>query len=161
MATQNLLQRLDVAADTTGSSADASNRRIEEVFICAEELGISSGDAVSLDMSQTSDSDKALKVVKSDSGTDLDKLCIGIALEDAVDGANIRVCIRGFCEANVHADTSEGDLLQIGATAGRLDVRTVAVDEGGSATFSLFPIVAIATEEDTANVATVYVYPQF
>jgi hypothetical protein len=161
MATQNLLQRLDAAAETTGSSADASNRRIEEVFICAETTGISSGDAVALDMSQTADSDKALKVVKADSGTATDKLCIGVALEDAVDGANIRVCIRGFCEANVATISAAGTLLQIGATAGRLDVRTVAVDEGGSATFNLFPIIAIAAEVDTSNVATVYVYPQF
>jgi len=159
MATQNLLQRLDVAADTTGSSADASNRRIEEVFIAVE--AISSGDAVALDMSQTADSDKALKVVKADSGTATDKLCIGVALEDAAAAGNIRVCIRGFCEANVASATAAGDLLQIGATAGQLDVRTVAVDEGGSATFNLFPIVAIATEEDTANVATVFVYSQF
>ena len=50
MATQNLLQRLDVAADTTGSSSNASDRRIEEVFIAVE--AISLGDAVSLDMSQ-------------------------------------------------------------------------------------------------------------
>ena len=117
--------------------------------------------AVSLDMSQTTDSDKALKVVKADSGTETDKLCIGIALEDASANANIRVCIRGFCEATVAGSTAQGDLLQIGATAGQLDPRTVAVDEGGAATFNLFPIVAIATEDDTANVATVYVYSQF
>lgn len=159
MATQNLLQRLDVAADTTGSSDNASDRRIEEIFIAAEAITL--GDAVSLDMSQTADSDKALKVVQADSGTATDKLCIGIALESVASGANVRVCIRGFCEANVDAATVAGDLLQIGATAGRLDVRTVAVDEGGAATFDLYPIVAIASEADTANIATVYVYPQF
>lgn len=158
MATQNLLQRLDVAADTTGSSANASDRRIEEAFIAAE--AISLGDAVALDMSQSTDSDKALKVVKADSGTATDKLCIGVALADASAGDSLRVCIRGFCEANV-ATCVAGDVLQIGATAGRLAVRTVAVDEAGSATFNLFPIVAIASEADTSNVATVYVYPQF
>jgi len=158
MATQNLLQRLDTAANTTGSSADASDRRIEEVFIAAEAITL--GDAVALDMSQTADSDKALKVVKADSGTATDKLCIGIALVDAAIGDNVRVCIRGFCEANV-ATTVAGDLLQIGSTAGQLAVRTVAVDEAGAATFDLYPIVAIAAEADTSNIATVYVYPQF
>ena len=39
--------------------------------------------------------------------------------------------------------------------------RTVAVNEGGAATFNLYPIVAIATEADTSNVATVIVYKQF
>lgn len=159
MATQNLLQRLDTAANTTGSSADASDRRIEEVFIAAEAITL--GDAVALDMAQTADSDKALKVVKADSGTATDKLCIGIALADVSAGDNLRVCIRGFCEANVDGATAAGDLLQIGSTAGRLAVRTVAVDEGGVATFDLYPIVAIAAEADTSNIATVYVYPQF
>ncbi len=159
MASQNLLQRLDVAADTTGSSANASDRRIEEVFIAAEAITL--GDAVSLDMSQTADSDKALKVVKADTGTATDKLCIGVALASVSAGDSLRVCIRGFCEANVAGATVAGDLLQIGSTAGQLAVRTVAVDEGGVATFDLYPIVAIASEEDTANIATVYVYPQF
>ena len=35
MATQNLLQRLDAAAETTGSSVNASDRRIEEVFVAS------------------------------------------------------------------------------------------------------------------------------
>ena len=56
MATQNLLQRLDVAADTTGSSVDASNRRIEEVFIASE--AITAGDFVTLDLAQSDDSDR-------------------------------------------------------------------------------------------------------
>jgi hypothetical protein len=153
MATQNLLQRLDVAEDTTGSSADASNRRIEEVFICAESTGISSGDAVALDMSQTSDSDKALKVVQAtDNATD--RLFVGVALEDAVDGANIRVCIRGFVEANVSGSTLAGSLLQVGSTAGQLAVRSLTTYDGKK-------ICAVSTEADAANVATIYVYPQF
>ena len=62
MATQNLLQRLDAAADTTGSSVNASDRRIEEVFVASE--AIAAGDFVTLDLSKSDDSDKALHVKK-------------------------------------------------------------------------------------------------
>lgn len=159
MATQNLLQRLDAAADTTGSSANASDRRIEEVFVAA--AAITAGQAVSLDYTQGTDSDKALKVKPTDSGSAKLHFCVGIALEAAGIGESVRVCIRGVCEANVASATVAGDILQAGAVAGQLAVRQVNVDEGGSATFSLLPIVAIATEADTANVATVYVLPNF
>ncbi len=50
--------------------------------------------------------------------------------------------------------------MQIGATAGRLDVRTVDVNEGGAATFKLFDIAAHACEDDNTNVATVFVNPR-
>ena len=158
MATQNLLQRLDSAADTTGSSINASNRRIEEVFIAAE--AISANDAVSLDAAQASESDKALYVMKTDTGTATDTFFVGIALESAAIGEAVRVCIRGFCEANVAGATAPQSRLQVGSVAGRLDV-VPDVAEGGSATVALRPIVAISTELDTANVATVYVLPNF
>ncbi len=160
MATQNLLQRLDAAADTTGSSDNASDRRIEEVFIAAAD--ITAGQAVSLDYTQGTDSDIALKVKPCDAGAAKLYFCVGVALEDAVSGAAVRVCIRGICDANVAGATVAGDLLQASAaTPGELAIRQVSVDEGGAATFTLLPIVAVATEADTAGIATVYVLPNF
>jgi len=165
MATNTLLQYLEgTGEDAFGNSVSLgsklSNRRQIETFIADE--AIVSGDAVSFDMSETADGDKVLKVVKADSGTATDTCCIGIAITAAgAAGDKIDVCLAGPCEANVAATTVAGSLLQISATAGRLDPRTVAVNEGGAATFNLFPIVAIATEADTGNVATVIVYKQF
>ena len=159
MATQNLLQRLDNAADTTGSSINASNRRIEEVFIASE--AITSGQAVSLDIDQTADSDKALYVKLTDAGGAKLYFCVGIALESAAIGEAVRVCIRGICEASVAGATAKGDVLQAGTVKGELAIRKVSVDEGGAAQFDLLPIVAVATELDAAGVATVYVLPNF
>ena len=159
MATQNLLQRLDAAADTTGSSDNASDRRIEEVFIAAAD--ITAGQAVSLDYTQGTDSDIALKVKPTDAGGAKLYFCVGIALEDAVSGAAVRVCIRGICDASVAGATAAGDLLQAGTVVGELAIRQVSVDEGGSAQFTLLPIVAVATEGASAGIATVYVLPNF
>lgn len=151
MATQNLLQRLDVAEDTTGSSSNVSDRRIVEVFIAAE--AITAKDAVALDMSQTEDADKALKVVQATNNA-TDKLFVGIALEDAEAGKAVKVVIRGFVEANVAGTTAAGSLLQVGATAGQLAVRSTSTYDG-------LKICAVSTEQDVSNVSTIYVYPQF
>ena len=117
MATQNLLQRLDAAADTTGSSANASDRRIEEVFVAS--AAITEGDFVSLDLSQTTDSDIALFVDLLDSA---DACPVGVALADAASGENVRVCIRGVVEAKVDASSinlAVGDALFVGSAAGK------------------------------------------
>ena len=105
MATQNLLQRLDSAADTTGSSVDASNRRIEEIFIAAED--ISAGDFVTLDLNQSDNSDKVLFVKKLTS-TAISSLGIGVAIDAASSGENIRICIRGMIAANVATGIAQG-----------------------------------------------------
>jgi hypothetical protein len=162
MATSTLLQKLDGGSDF---GVTTSARRQVEVFIAAET--VVEKDAVSLDLSQTEDGDKALKIVKADTGTATDKAFVGVVLKSAepdgslTAGSRIFVVTAGPVEANVAGATVAGSLLQIGSTAGQLDVRTVAVDEGGAATFNLFPIAAIAAEADTANVATVMVYKQF
>ena len=165
MATNTTLQYLEgTGEDAFGNSVSLgsklSNRRQIETFIADE--AIASGDAVSFDLSETADGAKVLKVVKADSGTATDRCCIGIAITAAsTAGDKVDVCLAGPCEANVDGATVAGNLLQISATAGRLEPRTVAVNEGGAATFNLYPIVAIATEADTSNVATVIVYKQF
>jgi hypothetical protein len=160
MATQNLLQRLDTAAETTGSSVNVSDRRIEEVFICAETNGIASGDCVALDLSQTDNSDKVLKVVKANTGAGATILAIGIALEAASNGDNIRVCVRGICSANVDANIAAGNRLQAGATDGRL-FAAVDIDEASTSVIPQLPIVAYAVGAEANNVADVYVLPQF
>lgn len=155
MATQNLLQRLDKAADTTGSSADASDRRIEEVFIAGAAL--SAGDFVSLDMTQVTDSDIALYVQKVDSA---DYLCpVGVVIADADAGANVRVCVRGVIEANVSGVSiaiAAGDSLFIGGTAG---VGFAKTDADGT---HVKPQMAVALEASTAAEAIkVYVCNNF
>ena len=154
MATSTLVQFL-----AEGEGTDTSARRQVQTFIAAE--AIAANDAVSLDLNQTIDGDESLKVVKADTGTATDRCFVGIALAGVASGERVDVCIAGICEANVNGSTAAGSILQIGSTAGQLDVRTVAVDEGGSATFNLYPIAAIASEADTSNVATVFVFKQF
>lgn len=168
MATNTNLQKIYASDELNASSGTyvsgseddvtSSNRRQVETFVAAE--AIVSGDAVSLDLSQTGDGAKALVVVQADTGTATDRAFVGIALESAAQGGLVRVCVQGVCDANVDGATVAGSILQIGATAGRLAIRTVAVDEAGAATFNLFPIAAIACEADVANVATVIVYKQ-
>ena len=162
MATNTLLQCLNEGSDF---GVTASNRRQVEVYIAAET--VAEKDAVSFDLSQTDDGDKALKIVKADTGTPEDRAFVGVVLKSAEPdgsldaGARIFVVVAGPVEANVAGATGAGSILQIGSTAGQLAVRQVAVDEAGSATFDLYPIAAIAVEADTSNVATVFVYKQF
>jgi len=130
MATSNLLQCLNEGADFGVST---SARRVVETYIAGETVAV--GDAVSLDLSETEDGDKALKVVQSDSGTDTDRAFVGIVLRSAepsgalTAGARVEVVVGGPAEANVDGATAAGNLLQIGSTAGRLAVREVNVDE--------------------------------
>lgn len=161
MATQNLLQRLDQASETTGSSDNASNRRIEEVFIASE--AITAGDFVCLDLSKSADSDKLLFVKKLTS-TAATNLCVGVAIATAAEDANVRVCIRGMISANVDSGVAQGDILVASSTAGRAEVYAdVTIEESGSATktVSFKPIVAFAVALESGNFATVYVYPKF
>ena len=66
MATSTLVQFL-----AEGSGTDTSARRQVQTFIAAE--AIAANDAVSLDLAQAIDGDKALKVMKADTGTATDK----------------------------------------------------------------------------------------
>ena len=168
MATQNLLQRLDKAADTTGSSINASNRRIEETFIVAETTGIASGDFVTLDLNQSDDSDKALYVKKL-TVTPISSLGIGVALEAGAEGAAIRICIRGICSANCDNSVVQSDRLIGSSTAGRAVVATEyrsdqKEGDGGAGVGAVTQqehIVAWAVGGASGNVAKVYVLPNF
>ena len=150
MATTDIIQYTQAAA-----GADVMSRRSVQTFIAS--AGIAARDAVAYDFSQAVDGDKALYVLKSDTGTATSKCFAGIALDTAAAGEKVRVVVRGIAEANVDGATAAGSIMQVGSTAGRLDIRTVAVNEGGAATFNLYDVAAHATEADTANVATVFV----
>jgi hypothetical protein len=163
MATQNLLQRLDVAADTTGSSVDASNRRIEEVFIASE--AITAGDFVTLDLAQSDDSDKLLKVAQLDNAAFSSNHCVGVAIENAAIGDNVRVCLRGIIEANVATGSTEGKYLMSSSTGGRAAIATQFLTDaagGGADTLVDVPqMFAYALEDAASNSAKVFVIPQF
>ena len=167
MATSTLLQKLDGGSDFGPTT---SARRQVEVFIAAET--VADKDAVSLDLSQAQDGDKALKIVKADTGTATDKAFVGIVLKSAepdgalTAGSRIFVVIAGPVEANVDGATVAGDFLTIGAVAGQLAVAATFLTDsdgygGGQVSATPLPVAAIAAEADTANVATVMVYKQF
>ena len=165
MATQNLLQRLDTAEDTTGSSTNASNRRIEEVFIASE--AITAGDFVCLDLSKSDDSDKILFVKKLNT-TAITSLGVGVAIATVAADENVRVCIRGMISANVVSTVAQGDRLVSSSTAGRAEVapefRTDLGDGTGTTTGTVVQqrsIIAFAVGAESSNAATVYVYSQF
>ena len=165
MATQNLLQRLDSAEHTTGSSVNVSDRRIEEVFIASE--AISAGDFVCLNLDKSDNSDKALYVKKL-TVTPISSLGIGVAIAAAAADENIRVCIRGFVSANVDAGIAQGDRLVGSSVAGRADTassfRTDLGDGTGTTTGTVAQqqsILAVAASIATANVATVFVVSNF
>jgi len=146
MATQSLIQYLEAS-----NGASTMNRSQVETFLASE--AIASGDLVSMDLSQAIDGDKALYVSKADTGTATDTCAIGFALNSASLGEKVDVTIAGIhVSANVDGATVAGSKLCAGATAGRASVY-VNTD--------VLPIVAIACEADTANVATVFVLKQF
>jgi hypothetical protein len=161
MATSTLLQYLE-PTDGSGVALGVtpSNRRQVETFIASE--AIAANDLVSLDLSKTDDGDKALYVVKADTGTATDTFAVGFALDAAAAaGDNIQVTIAGVHkDANVDGSTAAGTRLVVGSTAGRASI-AVDINEGGSGTVAQRPIIAVAVEADTANVATVIVIKQF
>ena len=166
MATQNLLQRLDKAADTTGSSVNASNRRIEEVFIASAAL--TAGDFVSLDLSQSTASDIALYVDLLDAA---DACPIGVVIAAAGAGETVRVCIRGVIEAKVDGSAVNiaiGDALFVGSAAGKAENKKFRTDIGdgtGTTTGAIAPVqamAAVALEASSAdNAIKVFVVNNF
>ena len=147
MATQSLIQYLEA-----GNGASTMNRSQVETFLASEAIAV--GDLVSMDLSQLNDGDKALYVSKADTGTATDTCAIGFALNAATAvGDKVDVTIAGIhVSANVDGATVAGSKLCAGSTAGRAAIY-VNTD--------VLPIVAIACEADTANVATVFVLKQF
>jgi hypothetical protein len=156
MATSTLVQDLN-----TGRDIDVSARREVQAFL--PHAAIAAGDFVSLRTAESTDGNKALKVLKAvtggspTAGTIGPAACIiGVALNtvtaaDVTAGVPVNVCTSGVCEANVDSATAVGSLLCAGVTAGRADVYEV--------TFLNIP-VAMACEADSTNVATVIMFKQ-
>jgi len=158
MATQNIIQYLEteqysalpgVANVAVGISA--MNRRQLETFVAGG--AIAANDLVALDFSQTADGDKAITVVKANSSSTNSICAIGFAINAAATGETVDVTIAGMHEsANVKTGILKGKPLSISAVAGEAD-EYVAGD--------VVPIVAYATENESSNVATVFVIKQF
>jgi len=146
MATNTIIQYLE-----SGNGVATSHRSQVETFIAAET--IAANDLVSLDLSQSIDGDKSLKITKADTGTATDTCAIGFALNGGAAGDKIDVTVAGIhISANVNGAVVAGSKLCAGATAGQAAIY-VNTD--------VLPIVAISAEADTANVATVFVIKQF
>ena len=121
MATNNLLQRMDPASLTTGSSNDTSNRRQIERFIASE--AIAAGDVVAFDTSKTGP-DRVLYVTKAELITNGNGLAIGAA--DTAAGANeeLNVVIAGYAEVKPHNTVLIKNMLPAGGTSiGTVDGR--------------------------------------
>ena len=152
MATSTLLQYLQ-STDGNGDALGVtpSNRRQVERFIASS--AIAENDLVALDFSKTADGEKALYIIKANDAL-ISQVAIGFALNAATAaGDEVNVTIAGIHEnANVVGSTAAGDRLIISSVVGQ------AKDITSSDTT---PIVAVAVEADTANVATVDVLKQF
>ena len=119
---------------------------------------ITAGDFVAYKTNEAVDGNKALKVIRAVTGGSptagaIGALAhpIGVAVTTAAVGELVNICVSGIVEANVDAATAVGSLLCSGVTAGRADV----FEEN----FLCVP-VAISTEADTGNVATVIMLKQ-
>jgi hypothetical protein len=128
------------------------NRRQVETFIASEAIAV--GDALSLDLSKTNNGDKAIFVMKADTGTQTKRCGIGIAIgAAAAAGDTVDVCIGGMAEAKVKAGTGVGESLSIYNT-------TAGVLEPYQGTFE-DPILAIAGAAEAGGTAIVFVIKQF
>ena len=132
MATSNLLQKLDPAADGVGSST--SNRRQVETFIAKETLAI--GDWVAFDYAATSDGDVTLGVYKADSNSSPVRTPVGVVLRSVAPGGTLTAgsavevvisgVVKAFVSDNAGAGLAIGTLLQISTTAGLVDLASAA-----------------------------------
>ncbi len=158
MATQNIIQYLETtqykaikSGGTVAVGVEAMNRRQVETFIASE--AIVAGDALSLDLAQAENGDKAIHVMKADTGTNAKRCGIGIALADAASGETVNACIAGICQAKVKAGTAVGDRLSIfNTTAGVLEPYQNTFED---------PILAVAGAAESGGKAIVFVIKQF
>jgi len=173
MATNRLLQRLDVAADTTGSSNRASDRTEIEDFIARTTwesggsdpgtLTIVAGDWVTFDTSQ-SGPDRVLCVVQAPGVTTHGNgATFGVALDacslDPVEGQTleqrIRVVTAGYAPvAKVNGSTATGDIL-VGpiATEAQAEPFVAGTTEGRQ--------VGLALEAAVSGYSACWVYKTF
>jgi|TARA_R100000479_G_scaffold169811_1_gene111870 hypothetical protein len=158
MATQNIIQYLETSqynalpsGGTVPVGIEAMNRRQIETFIASEAIAV--GDALSLDLAQTNNGDKAIFVMKADTGTNAKRCGIGVAISAAAAaGDTLDVCIGGMAEAKVKAGTAVGDRLSIYSTVGILEPYQNTFED---------PILAVAGAAEAGGKAIVFVIKQF
>ena len=158
MATQNIIQYLETSqynalpsGGTVPVGIEAMNRRQIETFIASEAIAV--GDALSLDLAQTNNGDKAIFVMKADTGTNAKRCGIGVAISAAAAaGDTVDVCIGGMAEAKVKAGTAVGDRLSIYSTVGILEPYQNTFED---------PILAVAGAAEAGGTAIVFVIKQF
>jgi len=158
MATQNIIQYLETSAyfadqrlgSTTSIGIEAMNRRQIETFLAG--AAIAANDLVALDFSATGDGTIGITVVKADSSSADSIAVVGFALNAAATGETVDVTIAGIhASANVASAVVKGDRLSISAVAGQADTYVNS---------DTVPVIAYALENDTANVASVFVIKQ-
>ena len=154
MATSSMIQYLTAANDKVA----ASNRRVTEQFIADGAIAV--GDFVAFELTETG-TDRVLHVVRADADAAATQQAIGVCIAhdgsgtNAADGDEVTVVIKGYAEgANVGGTTAQGNLLVAG-TAGR------AEPYDADATDANYLPVAQALEDDTTNVADVWVIGLF
>jgi|TARA_R100000750_G_C2344911_1_gene95894 hypothetical protein len=147
MAKNTILQSLNDSDNV--ADLNSSNRRQVQTFIAG--AAIAAGDAVALDLSESNDSDKALKVVKCDTAAQF--IFVGVALEAAsAAGDSIRICISGLCECKVDSSCAANSLLIASVSGGKL---VHSVDKKAA------QLCAIGTEaKGSETLATVFVIRQ-
>ena len=158
MATQNIIQYLETSqynalpsGGTVPVGIEAMNRRQIETFIASEAIAV--GDALSLDLAQANNGDKAIFVMKADTGTNAKRCGIGVAISAAAAaGDTLDVCIGGMAEAKVKAGTAVGDRLSIYSTVGILEPYQNTFED---------PILAVAGAAEAGGKAIVFVIKQF
>lgn len=160
MSSANVLQSLNTSAD--GAGVTSSNRRVSEIFIASENLAANT--VVSLDLSQSDVSDKALYVKTADTS---DACPIGVIEQDYAAGEDVTVILRGIVDAKVNStnptytDIAVGDAL-VSRIAGGVLV-AAGIDENGTAAFNLkaATAIALAASSNTAETISVFVIKNF
>lgn len=142
----------------------ALDRRTEQVFLTGAGVApgataIAVGDWVALDASGSTDSARAISVVKAAAVGNGNTLVVGVALEAAdSEGAKIKVVTRGYVErANVLGGTTLGTALVVDTTAGQAQA-IAAGDLAPACGVALEAAPAVGPDADTCDV---YVYSNF
>ena len=172
MATNTLIQKL-FGSDETGVGEDSnavSNRIVTEKFLASE--AISAGATVSLDVSQSSNGQRAMIVAEADAS---DYVPVGIyaGSVDAASGDYIDVILRGIVEEALVDGSgtaiTAGDRLYV-STAGKLvkapsyrsDQKEGSGGAGAGAVTQQVHVVAIALEASSSDASSrVFVLKNF
>ena len=150
MATSTLVQLLEA-----GQASDTSNRRQLETFIAGGT--IVAGDVVALDKSQTG-ADRVLYVIQAPNVATGEPLAIGVSLDAAAAGDQVRVVVAGYvADVNCTAGAiAAGAALSAGKTAAG-QVETAAAGD----TAGLFAVALEAKGATTANKVAIHIPKRF